>query len=466
MLRISLPILSLVLLIATRALAEDVGTPSEPAQRPNVIVFYTDDQGSLDANCYGSHDLVTPTIDELARTGVRFTQMYAPSAICSASRAGLMTGRFPARAGVPSNVADAEGTEGLPHRELTIADMLQASGYRTAHIGKWHLGHQAETRPNGQGFDFSFGHMQGCIDNYSHFFYWSGPNRHDLWLNGSQIHRDGEYFGDLMRDYCKQFISQQKQDQEQQEQPQPFFVYMAINWPHYPLQGSQKWREYYQQRIEDPRRQRYAALLSTTDELMGDIVSHVESLGLRDNTLIVYQSDHGHSVEERAFGGGGNPGPYRGCKASLFEGGIRVPAVASWPGTIPAGETREQAVFGCDWLPTIADYAGCSPTAVLDGKSIRSVIESGDQPSPHEHLYWLLGRGPNAQWAVRQGDWKLLGNPQDPRQPNSLGKQDQLFLANLKEDIGESENLAAKHADIAAELHAIHSRYQAEIEAK
>jgi arylsulfatase A len=166
---------------------------------PNVVIFYTDDQGSLDAACYGSEDLITPTIDKLAATGVRFTQMYSPSAICSASRAGLMTGRFPARAGVPSNVGGDPGTEGMPQSEVTIADMLHAAGYRTGHIGKCHLGHLPETMPNGQGFNYSFGHMQGCIDNYSHFFYWAGPNRHDLWLNGQEIFRDGQYFGDLMR---------------------------------------------------------------------------------------------------------------------------------------------------------------------------------------------------------------------------------------------------------------------------
>lgn len=256
--RIALIFLCQLFIIAT-ARAENGDQPPASSKRPNVIIFYTDDQGSLDANCYGSKDLATPTIDGLAASGVRFTQMYAPSAICSSSRAGLMTGRFPARAGVANNIGDAEGTEGMPHSEFTIADMLHDSGYRTAHIGKWHLGHRAETRPNGQGFDFSFGHMQGCIDNYSHFFYWHGPNRHDLWLNGRELYREGEYFGDLMRDYCKQFISEKSE--------QPFFVYMAINWPHYPLQGSQKWRDLYAERIDDPQRQRYAALLSTADEL-------------------------------------------------------------------------------------------------------------------------------------------------------------------------------------------------------
>jgi arylsulfatase A len=430
---------------------------AEAPKQPNVIIFYTDDQGSLDANCYGSHDLATPTIDHLAATGVRFTQMYSPSAICSASRAGLMTGRFPARAGVPANVSGLAETEGMPHSEVTIADMLHEQGYKTAHIGKWHLGHRPDTMPNGQGFDYSFGHMQGCIDNYSHFFYWSGPNRHDLWLNGQEIFRDGQFFGDLMRDHCKEFITQQKES--------PFFIYMAINWPHYPMQGTQKWRKYYEGRIADPQRRRYAELLSTADELMGDIVKHLESLGLRENTIIIFQSDHGHSVEERAFGGGGNPGPYRGCKGNLFEGGLRIPSVISWPGTIPPGETRNQAVFGCDWLPTIADYTGSDmEPESLDGKSIRKVIESNQASTPHDHLYWLLGRGNNAQWAVRKGHWKLLGNPRDPRNPQSLGKNDRLFLVNLADDIDESDNLAASNPTVTAELKAIHQRYQAELE--
>jgi arylsulfatase A-like enzyme len=287
---------------------------------------------------------------------------------------------------------------------VTIADMLHDAGYQTAQIGKWHLGHLPETRPNGQGFDFSFGHMQGCIDNYSHFFYWDGPNRHDLWLNGHEVYREGEFFGDLMREHCTQFISYHKEA--------PFFNYMEINWPHYPLQGTNRWQVKYQDRISDPRRRRYAELLSTADELMGDILQHVESLGLRDDTLIIFQSDHGHSVEERAFGGGGNPGPYRGCKGNLFEGGLRIPSVVSWPGTIPEGDTRDQMAFGCDWLPTIADYLGCDVgPRPLDGKSIRGIIESKDAPTPHEHLIWLLGVviGPSGPCVAENGSsWDIL----------------------------------------------------------
>ena len=202
--------------------------------KPNVILIYTDDQGSVDAGCYGSEDLHTPAIDRLADTGIRFTNMYAPSAICSASRAGLLTGRIPTRAGVPGNVPSTKGQAGMPAAEITLAELLRDNGYATGHIGKWHLGYTPETMPNAQGFDYSFGHMGGCIDNYSHFFYWYGPNRHDLWKQGREIWRDGEYFGDLMVEECQQFITRNKKE--------PFFIYWAINWPHYPLQASNKWR--------------------------------------------------------------------------------------------------------------------------------------------------------------------------------------------------------------------------------
>ena len=169
--------------------------PLSAAQPPNVIIVYSDDQGSVDARCYGTEDLKTPNMDRLAASGVRFTQMLAPSAVCSSSRAGLLTGQFPARAGVPSNGPSEKGKAGMPGEVLTIAELLRGGGYATAHIGKWHLGYTSETMPNAQGFDWSFGHMGGCIDNYSHFFYWDGPNRHDLWRNGKEVWEDGVYFG-------------------------------------------------------------------------------------------------------------------------------------------------------------------------------------------------------------------------------------------------------------------------------
>jgi Arylsulfatase A and related enzymes len=164
--------------------------------KPNVLLILSDDQGTVDTHVYGAKDLKTTHLDDLAARGVHFTQFYAAAPVCSPSRAGLLTGRVPPRAGVPGNVSSQRGDAGMPADEVTIAEMLEHHGYVTGHVGKWHLGYTPETMPNGQGFHYSFGHMGGCIDNYSHFFYWNGPNRHDLWLNGKEVWRDGEYFPD------------------------------------------------------------------------------------------------------------------------------------------------------------------------------------------------------------------------------------------------------------------------------
>lgn len=422
--------------------------------RPNVLLIYTDDQGSLDLNCYGSTDLDTPNLDALAERGVRFTQMYSPSAICSASRAGLMTGRFPARAGVPGNVSSAHGNAGMPPDEVTLAELMKSAGYATGHVGKWHLGYTPETMPNGQGFDESFGHMGGCIDNYSHFFYWNGPNRHDLWRNGKEVFEDGRFFLDLMVEEGNKFIEANRD--------RPFFLYWAINAPHYPMQGTGNWRERYRD-LPEPRRQ-YAEFVSTVDEKIGQVITRLDELGLSDNTLIIFQSDHGHSTEERAFWGGGNAGPYRGAKACLFEGGIRVPSIVALPGIIPAGETRDQLATGCDWFPTIAELCGIAmPDRTYDGKSILSVIQQ-DVPSPHDHFFWLLGRGAKAQWAIHQGPWKLLGNPTDKTNRRDEPKLDKLFLANLEDDIGEQTNLADKHPEIVQRMEEMMQSHLSSIE--
>jgi len=430
---------------------------AETDRPPNVVIIYTDDQGTLDANCCGSKDLITPHMDRLAEQGVRFTQMYAPSAICSASRAGLMTGRIPPRAGVPGNCSSSQGQPGMPTEEVTIAEMLKAAGYAAGHVGKWHLGYTPETMPGGQGFDYTFGHMGGCIDNYSHFFYWVGPNRHDLWRNGEEVWEDGRFFPDMMAEECERFIEKHKD--------RPFFVYWANNVPHYPLQGTEQWRQKYAH-LPSPRNM-YAAFVSTLDERIGRVVSKIDELGLREKTLIVFQSDHGHSTEQRTFGGGGNAGPYRGAKACLFEGGLRVPAMVSMPGTIPQGQLRDQMAVGCDWLPTIAEFCGVElPKRKLDGKSLHSVILSSHAPSPHEVFYWQLGAGPNAQWVVRQGPWKLLGNPRDTSHKAPLTPADNPFLCNLSKDITEMKNLAAEHPEMVEQLQRVRKRYAAEIEGK
>jgi arylsulfatase A len=191
---------------------------------PNVIIIYTDDQGSIDVNAYGAKDLYTPNMDYLAETGVMFTQFYAAAPVCSPSRAALLTGKTPLAAGLPGKASSQPGWGGMPSEQHTIAEILKDNGFVTGHVGKWHLGYTPETMPNGQGFDYSFGHMGGCIDNYSHFFYWAGPNRHDLWENNKEIWMDGEYFQDLMAEKVDSFLEEHRDT--------TFFLYYAINLPH------------------------------------------------------------------------------------------------------------------------------------------------------------------------------------------------------------------------------------------
>ena len=206
-------------------------------QKPNVIIIYTDDQGSVDVNSYGAKDLVTPNMDYIVENGTSFTQFYA-SPVCSPSRASLLTGKTPQRAGLSGNAApSSKQKKGLPGSEYTLAEMFKDAGYTTAHIGKWHLGDAPEMIPNAQGFDHSFGHMVGCIDNYSHFFYWSGPNRHDLYRNGKEVYYDGQFFPDLMVNEASNFMEDNSNN--------PFFIYFAVNMPHYPYQGDAKWLSYY-----------------------------------------------------------------------------------------------------------------------------------------------------------------------------------------------------------------------------
>lgn len=406
---------------------------------PNVIIIYTDDQGSIDANCFGANDLYTPNIDYLAETGVRFTQFYAAAAICSPSRAALLTGKTPLAVGLPGNASSYEGAAGLGTEQVTIAEKLKENGYKTGHIGKWHVGYTPETMPNGQGFDYSFGHMGGCIDNYSHFFYWNGPNRHDLWENDKEVWMDGEYFQDMMANKADKFLEDNKDTS--------FFLYYAINLPHYPLQGTDKWREHYKN-MDSPRNM-YAACISTVDERIGRLMKKIESLKLRDNTIIIFQSDHGHSTETRTFGGGGNSGIYRGAKFSFFEGGIRVPAIISWTGTIPQNEVRNQMCVNVDWFPTILDLCKIPyKKDEFEGKSMEKVIFDNTNSS-HKAFWWYTNEN---RWAVRKGDWKLLMNPIDPTNKSPITENDSLFLVNIKDNPRELENFAIQHPEKVKEL--------------
>ena len=422
--------------------------------QPNVIVIFTDDQGTIDADCYGARDLCTPAIDALAARGVRFTQFYAAAPICSPSRAGLLSGRYPWLAGMPGNAAspppehvedlgELEGEPGPFARQTTMAEVFRAAGYATGHVGKWHLDFGPGSKPLDQGFHYSFGHMDGCIDNYSHLFYWQGPNRHDLWENNRRVRMPGRFFPDLMVEKATEFVERNRD--------RPFFLYFALNLPHYPYQGEPKWLEHYRS-LPYPRNL-YAAFISTMDERIGVLMEAVERLGLSRQTIVVFQSDQGHSTEQRAHFGGGENGPFRGAKGSLFEGGIRVPAIIAWPGHLPENEVRDQMAHGCDWLPTLAELCGVTlPDAELHGRSLVEVIRTAGAKSPHEVLHWRL----RDQWAVRQGPWKLIHRPRATGDGPPLSEADkQWFLANLEENPGERKNYAPQHPQLVEQLQSL-----------
>jgi len=410
-------------------------------ERPNVIVIYTDDQGTVDLNSFGAVDLVTPHMDKLVKGGVKFTQFYA-SPVCSPSRASLLTGKTPQRAGCPGNAgADPESKSGLPGSEYTMAEMFKNAGYKTAHIGKWHLGYQPEMSPNAQGFDHSFGHLVGCIDNYSHFFYWNGPNRHDLYRNGEEVFYDGQFFPDLMVKEANTFMEKNKNN--------PFFIFFALNSPHYPYQGTPEWLRYYQEKGVAYPRDLYAAFLSTQDDKIGKLLGNLEKLGLHENTIVIFQSDNGHSTEERAHFGGGSAGIFRGAKQCLFEGGIRVPAAISWPGKIPAGEVRDQFAVNADWMTTLAELCEIAlDTKDLDGKSLMPIIANSESETQHSDGFcWAF----KDMWVARKGKWKLLANPYDTSQRDYTFTE-KLFLVNLEEDPEETTNLADKYPEKVKEL--------------
>ncbi len=428
------------------------------ARKPNVIIFYTDDQGTLDANCYGSKDLYTPTMDKLAETGVRFTQAYAHF-VCCPSRAALLTGRHPQRCNV-NGWTQASPKAGMQLNmslgEITIAEALKGAGYKTALFGKWHLGAHDDFGPMAQGFDEFFGFRSGFIDNFIHNFLHEGF--HDLYNGKNEVFMNGRYFPDLMTERAVQFIDSNRDV--------PFFMYVAFNLPHYPEQADAKFEERYKD-LKMPR-QSEARVISTVDYRMGILVRKLEQLGLRENTIVIFMSDNGASVEDcsinrdnhpsglprghhyGAFGGGGNSGKWRGAKATYYEGGIRVPAMISFPSKLPKGVVRDQAISCMDWFPTIMDLCGVPlPGVKLDGQSVMPIIESADTPSHHKVMHWHFEQ----RWAVREGDWKLISAPHGEPE----------FLGNLADEEPERKNHIKEEPEIAEKLFHLHDDWIKEV---
>lgn len=417
--------------------------------QPNFIIFLTDDQGYGDLSCMGATDFRTPNLDQMAAGGVRFTNWYSNSPVCSPSRAALLTGRYPGNAGVRSILAGHRTASGLPTEVPTIANGLQDLGYYTAMSGKWHLGLAEGSRPENHGFDDWFGFMAGCIDFYSHIFYWQ-MNRdghaqlHDLWENGIEIYRDGEYFTELITEYTIKYVRRAI------EQNKPFFLYVPYNAPHYPMHAPAKYVERFPNLSWD--RKIMAAMLSAVDDSVGEILNELERQGILDNTFTYFQSDNGPSREIRNWLDGtpdpyygGSAGKLKGHKFSLYEGGIRSPGIMSWPDKITAGQVVDQPGAAMDVFPTFLSAAGGDPNDYqLDGKNAMLMLTEG-RPSLHDAIFWEM----NQQTAVRRGKWKLVLNGQ---LVEGAPVQDDVHLADLETDMGETNNRKDKHPELTAEL--------------
>lgn len=433
--------------------------------RPNFIIFMTDDQGYGDLSCMGATDFRTPHLDRLAASGVRFTNWYANSPVCSPSRASLLTGRYPGNAGVRAILAGHRTASGLPPATPTLATALRDAGYRTRMAGKWHLGLSEGSRPNDHGFEDWFGFLAGCIDYYSHIFYWGmnqpGPGinpTHDLWHNEDEVWDNGRYFTEVITEKAIDYIRECADGEE------PFFLYVGYNAPHYPMHAPQKYMDRFAHLPWD--RQVMAAMMGAVDDGVGDIVAELERQGILENTVIYYQSDNGPSRETRNWLDGtldpyygGSAGKLKGHKFSLFDGGIRVPALLSWPGHIPGGQVIDEVGAAMDVFPTFLKLAGVDVGEYeVDGLDIWDMVTQ-EAASPHEDLYWEM----EEQTAVRRGPWKLVLNG---RLVEGAAPEDEVHLANLDEDMGERTNLAEQESALAAELRQAAEAWRAAIEAR
>lgn len=418
-------------------------------RRPNFIVIMTDDQGYGDLSCMGNTDFLTPHIDGLAQNGARFTDWYSNSPVCSPARASLLTGRYPGNAGVRAILAGHRKATGLTPACPTIASAVKKLGYQTAAVGKWHLGLHEQSRPNQNGFDYFYGFMAGCVDYYSHIFYWSMADgrtnpTHDLWENGKELYDNGRYFTEMISEKAVEQI------REMHEADEPFLMYVAYNAPHYPMHAPRKYLDRFRHLPED--RRIMAAMLSAVDDGVGEIVDELKRQGIYEDTLIFFQSDNGPSRESRNWMDGrpdpyygGLPGSLKGHKFSLFEGGIRVPGIFSWPGHIPAGQVIHEPCAAMDVFPTLLKLAGGDPSEYeLDGTDIAEVLING-APAPHEALYWEMEQ----QTAVRCGQYKLVLNGQ---LIEGEAPQAPVFLSDLLADPGETTNLAAHNPELTKQL--------------
>ncbi len=403
---------------------------------PNLIVILTDDQGYGDVGFHGCKDIPTPNLESIASNGVHFPNGYVSYSVCSPSRAGLLTGRYEQRFGHERNPAwEPENPQcGLALSETLLPAVLGKVGYSSGGIGKWHLGAYPHFRPLARGFNEFFGFLGGGHRYFADDLSIKDTNKaktgdesesYRLWiLRNDMPVRTTNYLTDEFSAEAVNFVERHKD--------KPFFLYLAYNAPHAPLQAPEKYLSRFSS-IENPRRRTYAAMVSAVDDGVGQLMAKLRELNLETNTLVVYLSDNGGPTQDNAS----DNRPLRGAKGSPWEGGIRVPFAAQWPGHIPPGLVYEQPVISLDIFATIAALANAPLDAAhpLDGVNLMPYLTGQKSGSPHDAIYLrMFDRG---AYAVRSGDYKLVIS----------GKTNAPVLFNLTQDIGESHNLAATHTN-------------------
>lgn len=410
------------------------------AKKPNIVFILADDLGFKDVGYHGGY-IKTPNIDRLASEGTRLDQFYVQP-VCSPTRSSLMTGRYPIRCGLQVGVVRPWAQHGLPLQERTLAQALKEVGYTTAICGKWHLGHlSSKYLPTSRGFDHQYGHYNGALDYFTHI-----RDGGLDWHRNDQPLREEGYATDLIADESVRLI-------EQQNVSSPLFLYVPFNAVHSPFQAPQHYIDKYKH-ITNKRRRIYAAMVTCMDDAIGRIVLALHTRRLKRNTLIIFCSDNG------GVGGVADNGPLRGQKAQLYEGGIRVPAVAVWPGVVKAGAVVKEPLHIVDMYPTLLKLAGAKLEQALpiDGRDAWPTITEG-RPSPHEEI---LHNVTTATGAIRRGDWKLLYNGNIGANNGDPVDKKVFELFNIAEDPYEKNNLADKHPQKFRELKRRLEQYAAE----
>jgi arylsulfatase A-like enzyme len=421
-------VLSLILL-SLAAVASAPGAVE--VQRPNILIILADDLGYADLGVQGSKDIPTPNIDSLAHQGVRCTEGYVSSPMCSPSRAGLLTGRSQSRFGheinwEPDWPADSNDPRGLPLTEKTIADHLKAAGYHTGIVGKWHLGEAPPFHPNRRGFDEFFGFIGGGHN------YFCGAYRDTPPMNyyNTALERNGVpqpvtpgYLTTVLGGETASFIHRNKE--------KPWLLYTAFNAPHTPIQATPELLERVKH-IPDASRRTYAAMIVGMDDAIGRILQQLRDDGLEERTLVFFLSDNGGTTEDNTS----SNNPLRGRKGMMWEGGIRVPFIARWKGVLPSGKTYDRPVSSLDILSTALAAAGVTSVASqpLDGVDLVPYLSGKKSGDPHEMLFWRMTE--RDIWAVRDGTHKFVKQGQKPN------------LFNLATDVGESKDLDGKLPEV------------------